>query len=1059
MRPWTVNYFGALGGNGTTALLATPAQHRAQDVALGTSTLRLYNELDVRLFYSGNLAAPSTSDAPTIVSVIALPNSSNGVTFTAQVVGDPKAAIHQVWVTYFSDGVNQWQPQDLTQCVAVSPTCPVADSTKWTGTLPSIPSGLRYIVQAVNGYGLVTLDDNMGVYYGLGGSSQQPTTTTLVTAPTNGIFGQTQTLKVNLTSGGTQLIGKNVIVAIAGVARVGTTADDGQGNAVATIDIPLNSLPGTYRVVASFGGDANYLGSSASGGTISIGQAPTSLAALSLSSGVSTLTGTIGSKTTPLMQEAVTFVVSNGSTSKTIVAITDYLGQAFLPPTGLPAGIYNVTASFAGNATFLPASTSSSLTIVQQDINFGGNFATSLPYPGSFSFTVTSTPNSVPVTVPLVSGSPCTLSYSGGVYTLMSTGTGTCTISASAPGALTFTPVTKTQAVTVKMPQTVTFSPAPPPSAMYNSTFTVGATSTSGSVTITASGGCTIASPTVTMTSGTTSCNLLASAPETTSYLAASATATVTATKATPTIAFVPTPLPNKTFGDADFTVSATTTGGGTVSFAASGSCTLSGSTVHLTGGGSCTITASVPGDNNYKSASLDALFTIAKAIQTITFTLTDKYLDQSPVTLAATASSGLPVSYAATGVCTVTGDATNGYKLTLTAVGSCTVTASQGGNASYNAAPDSSQTILIHLPNLWKPTNGSMTMPRSYHTATRLNDGRVLITGGNDQFGSPTASTELFDPASRTFSSAGNMPSKSANHAAVLLNDGRVAVFGGGNSSSQVYTPSTNTWASGGGMGSNRSYHTATTLQPSGKVLIVGGADNAGKTQNTTIVYDPVNGGFTPGPTMDTARERHTATLLTLGPNAGKVLIVGGRSRNGNGNSFTTYATYQICDANACTASQPGPAKRYSHAALEITIPTTPVDKDVLVTGGNDGNNDLATSDLYSFDTATSTWKWTTVSPYTLPQNMVPKRELAVAELPFGQAIAAGGFNGTAVQSAADIYAPPMSFAPPMGVKRAGHTATTLRDSNRAIIGVLVTGGVSTGNVSVNSAETYGMP
>ena len=77
-----------------------------------------------------------------------------------------------------------------------------------------------------------------------------------------------------------------------------------------------------------------------------------------------------------------------------------------------------------------------------------------------------------------------------------------------------------------------------------------------------------------------------------------------------------------------------------------------------------------------------------------------------------------------------------------------------------------------VGLANVWKPTSGPMTMPRSYHTATPLADGtgRVLIAGGLDQYGAPTASTELYNPATRTFTSAGNMPSKSASHAAVLL-------------------------------------------------------------------------------------------------------------------------------------------------------------------------------------------------------------------------------------------------------------------------------------------------
>ena len=52
-----------------------------------------------------------------------------------------------------------------------------------------------------------------------------------------------------------------------------------------------------------------------------------------------------------------------------------------------------------------------------------------------------------------------------------------------------------------------------------------------------------------------------------------------------------------------DFEVSATASSGLTVSFAASGTCTVTGTTVHLTGYGSCTITASRPGNVDYNAA------------------------------------------------------------------------------------------------------------------------------------------------------------------------------------------------------------------------------------------------------------------------------------------------------------------------------------------------------------------------------------------------------------------------------------------------------------------------
>ena len=76
--------------------------------------------------------------------------------------------------------------------------------------------------------------------------------------------------------------------------------------------------------------------------------------------------------------------------------------------------------------------------------------------------------------------------------------------------------------------------------------------------------------------------------------------------------------LAPRTFGDADFSVSATATSGLAVSLSASGNCTVtspSPGTVHLTGAGSCTITASQSGDATYNAASdVQQSFTIAKA-------------------------------------------------------------------------------------------------------------------------------------------------------------------------------------------------------------------------------------------------------------------------------------------------------------------------------------------------------------------------------------------------------------------------------------------------------------
>lgn len=86
----------------------------------------------------------------------------------------------------------------------------------------------------------------------------------------------------------------------------------------------------------------------------------------------------------------------------------------------------------------------------------------------------------------------------------------------------------------------------------------------------------------------------------------------------------------------------------------------------------------------------------------------------------------------------------------------------------------------------------GNPTIQRISHTATLLNDGTVLVTGGIDasvsggepycEFPQPeaTASVELFDPIRGIFTAIDLMATQRSSHTATLLNDGAVVVTGG---------------------------------------------------------------------------------------------------------------------------------------------------------------------------------------------------------------------------------------------------------------------------------------
>jgi hypothetical protein len=100
----------------------------------------------------------------------------------------------------------------------------------------------------------------------------------------------------------------------------------------------------------------------------------------------------------------------------------------------------------------------------------------------------------------------------------------------------------------------------------------------------------------------------------------------------------------------------------------------------------------------------------------------------------------------------------------------------------------------------------GPMVDARIYHTATLLNDGRVLLVGGGSDYTNLNflRSAELFDPATGTFGATGSMAEARTYHAATVLTDGRVLVTGGYGvqaplASAEIYDPTSGTFTSAG--------------------------------------------------------------------------------------------------------------------------------------------------------------------------------------------------------------------------------------------------------------------
>jgi hypothetical protein len=191
----------------------------------------------------------------------------------------------------------------------------------------------------------------------------------------------------------------------------------------------------------------------------------------------------------------------------------------------------------------------------------------------------------------------------------------------------------------------------------------------------------------------------------------------------------------------------------------------------------------------------------------------------------------------------------------------------------------------------LYDPTTGtygatgSMMEGRSQQTATLLSDGRVLIA--NSQQGDGTA--ELYNASTGRFSPTGSMAINEWEGTATLLSDGKV-LFAGGQvlgsqgytetASAQIYDPKTGTFSVTGSMGTARLGHTATLLKD-GRVLVIGGQDESLNALLSAEIYDPQSSTFSPtGSIVDLPKNAagwdsgvlwaHTATLLS----DGRVLI-----------------------------------------------------------------------------------------------------------------------------------------------------------------------------------------
>jgi hypothetical protein len=336
--------------------------------------------------------------------------------------------------------------------------------------------------------------------------------------------------------------------------------------------------------------------------------------------------------------------------------------------------------------------------------------------------------------------------------------------------------------------------------------------------------------------------------------------------------------------------------------------------------------------------------------------------------------------------------------------------------------------------------------------------NGLARVPGGTilgfigEQSGEATASAEILDDKFGRWIPVESMNVARTNATATLLDDGIVLVAGGeANSgvplnSAEIFDPETGKWQLVGSMASPHAVHTATLL-PDGTVVIIGGLQRipgkAAGTSTTVEIFDPESGEWFDGPPLtndeandDPGRILHDAVLVR----GTHILVVGGV--NTDGVQFHSLQSVPLLDTNVMKWMFTEASNSRRQSARLATLP----DERILAAGGADQNPRSET-----WDPGNGEWATTGTSGGI-------RQGHQIAVLQDGRVMAIGGRSSFRTLNSVEFYSASddtWSAGPSMSERRLGSTATVLEDGR-----VLVAGGAASlgrGNYETKSSvEIY---
>ncbi len=361
-------------------------------------------------------------------------------------------------------------------------------------------------------------------------------------------------------------------------------------------------------------------------------------------------------------------------------------------------------------------------------------------------------------------------------------------------------------------------------------------------------------------------------------------------------------------YGVGPITLGATATSGLPVTYTVtSGPATVSGSTLTITGIGSVAVQAIQAGNDNYAAATpVSVTFAVNQAAQTINFPNPGPLTyGVGSVTLEATASSTLPVSYTVT-----SGPATvNGSTLTITGAGTVIVQATQAGNTNLTAAMPVSITVTVaQAPLTISPNSYSRALGAANPTFTGTVTGVVnndLTTGNLVITYSTTAGSS--SPIG-TYPITAPLSGAAALNYALTVNPGTLSVWAQGVDLIESGVSLTGTLASGGTI---QVADTATNqgIQSAGGSYTFFYLSSDGTTKGS-MLNDRYVGTLATGASSSATTSMALPTNIT-GTNYVLVCANGGNSpimESNTANDCTASAAFTVAGADLIESSVTGP-------------------------------------------------------------------------------------------------------------------------------------------------------